>query len=231
MGYFLKTFVGLGVMVAAIASCSYAVAELLQVGTCASGGPYVSARQCPPGTERLIIAFFPAIILMLAGAGVYAKRGAPPGSDRKGDGSVGFLIIWSGLFLGIAFASFWGVWGPEANPGPGGKLGGLIVGFLFVPMGLFPLLAVLGSLRGGRKGESAVDAGTMGTAGNAMAAMRAMGGTIAQTGWGSERAGAGAAAAGAADKLARLERLNKLRRDGALSDAEFERLKAEIVDG
>ena len=57
MGYILKTFFGLGIVVATITGLAYAVGELLQIGTCASGGPYEVARECPPGTDRLFLAF------------------------------------------------------------------------------------------------------------------------------------------------------------------------------
>lgn len=209
MRYVVKTVLGLGLMAAAITACSYAVAELLQVGTCASGGPYQIARECPAGTERLVIAIFPAVMVMLGGGWIYATRGSPPGSQREGEGASALLVIWCGLFLGIAFACFWAVWGPDANPGPGGKLGGLIVGFIFAPMGLLPLIAALFAWRGGRSPPAA--------------------GPTATAAGGSLRAPSLRRAAGSGDKLSRLERLNELRSTGALTDAEFERLKAEIL--
>jgi hypothetical protein len=222
LGYIAKTFFGLGVMVACITGLSYAVSELLQIGTCASGGPYQVARECPSGIERLMLAFFPGVIIMLIAAFFYAKRGAPPGSDKPGEGATALLVIWCGLFLGIAFACFWGVWGPDANPGPGGQTGGLIVGFLFVPMGLLPLIPVIGAWRDSRRGEASAGALRVGTSGDALSAMRTMGATITRRNTPPPSALPG-------DKLERLERLNALRRDGAVSDAEFERLKQEIV--
>jgi hypothetical protein len=226
LGYVLKTFFGLGVTVAAITGLAYTVAELLQVGTCASGGPYEVARECPAGTERLVVAFFPGTIIMLVAAFAYARRGTPPGASRPGDGGTALLVIWCGLFLGIAFACFWAVWGPGANPGPGGKLGGLIVGFLFVPMGLLPLIAWLMS-KPWRAQERELPGGLrIGTSGDAMAAMRAMGATITRR---ERRPPAAAAPRPSGDKLERLERLDRLRRDGAITQAEFERLKQEIV--
>ena len=121
--------------------------QLLQIGTCASGGPYVIGRECPEGTEWLGLTIPISVFVMLFGAYLYATRGAPPGSDKPGDGGYALALIWSGLFLGIAFACFWGVWGPDANPGPGGKTGGLIVGFLFVPLGLLGVLPMLAGAR------------------------------------------------------------------------------------
>ncbi len=54
MSYFLRTVFGLGLLLAGATVClAYDVYQLLQIGTCATGGPYVSARECPDGTERL----------------------------------------------------------------------------------------------------------------------------------------------------------------------------------
>jgi hypothetical protein len=228
LGYVAKTFFGLGILVACITGIAYAVAELLQVGTCASGGPYEVARECPSGTERLVLAFFPGSLILIIAAFVYAKRGAPPGSSTPGDGAVAFLILWSGLFLGIAFACFWAVWGPEANPGPGGETGGLIVGFLFVPMGLAPLIPWVMSRPWRRDPDSGRGPLRIGTSGDARAAMQMMGATIRRKEPGPSSA-PGGTGSGGGDKLERLERLDRLRRDGAITQLEFERLKQEIV--
>jgi hypothetical protein len=215
--YAVRTFLGIGLIVLCATACSYAVAELLQIGTCASGGPYVSARQCPSGTERLVIVFFPAILMMLGGAWIYSGRGKAPGSDREPWGS-GLLILWVALFLGIAFACFWAVWGPDANPGPGAKTGGLIVGFLFVPMGLGALVPMFWAWRDR-------DSGTRPLPGMPSPGTMATPSTVVR----SAPRPIGAQPQGGGDKVAWLEQLERLRRDGVVTDAEFERLKAEIL--
>jgi hypothetical protein len=227
MRYLLRTIVGLGLIVAGFTAVSYAVFELLQIGTCASGGPYVSARQCPPGTERIMLAIFPAVLLMLLGVWLYNGRGRAPGSDRDSRGG-GLLILWSGLFLGIAFACFWGVWGPDANPGPGGKTGGLIVGFIFVPMGLGGLIPLIASMFDRSPPQGTIPLGRpVGSDGSTVvrSAPRPIGATSIPS------ATAPRPPAASADKVASLERLDKLRRDGAISETEFERLKAEVLGG
>jgi len=75
MGYWTRTGLGLALMVGGVAGLAYCIVELASIGTCASGGPYVSARECPAGTEWYIIGIFPSIIGFLAGAGVFATRG------------------------------------------------------------------------------------------------------------------------------------------------------------
>ncbi len=222
MKYFVRTVLGLGLELGAIVAISYAVYQLLQVGTCASGGPYEIARECPKGTEWLGLAIPIAVFVMLFGAFLYANRGTAPGSEKKGGAGIAVMLIWTGLFLGIAFACFWGVWGPDANPGPGGKLGGLIVGFLFVPMGLFPLIPLFAVMRRERRGER--------REGRFDYIADQMRGETGSRGFGSSPpARTDAPNPGSPGKIAELERLQKLREQGAIDQAEFDRLKTEVM--
>ena len=233
MRYFLKTVIGLGLLVAAIVAISYSVYQLLQIGTCASGGPYVSARQCPTGTERLGLAIPLAVFTMLAGVGLYATRGAAPGSSRKGDAGYALAVLWAGLFLGIAFACFWGVWGPDANPGPGGKTGGLIVGFLFVPLGLLGVLPMLAASKAARAASEASGIGV----GDAVKLVRGarsvdFGDLVGEIQAKSPAPATVTDPATGSDTnamLAELERLQKLREAGAIDEAEFQRLKNRVM--
>jgi hypothetical protein len=227
MKYFLKTVFGLGLLLASIVAISYAVYQLLQIGTCASGGPYVTARECPAGTERIGLAIPVAVFVMLFGAVLYATRGAPPGSDRKGDGGYALALIWSGLFLGIAFACFWGVWGPDANPGPGGKEGGLIVGFLFVPIGLLGVLPMLSAAKAARAAREASGIGVGDAVKLARGARKADFGDLVQKM--QEQAATAPAGGDTGAVVSELERLQKLRDQGAIDDAEFSRLKAKVI--
>lgn len=216
MKYVFRTVVGLGLLVGSLIAISLTIYELLQVGTCASGGPYVVARECPEGTELLALLLPGSIFVGLGAATLYALRGAPPGSDKKGDPGLAMLIGWCGLFLGIAFACFWGVWGPNANPGPGGKEGGLIVGFLFVPMGLIPLIGAVmikgKELRTGIKADPNADMiSRLAAKANA-------------------RGGQSPPATRNADPLGTLERLEGLRQRGAITQEEFDKLKRGVMD-
>jgi hypothetical protein len=206
--YFVRTVIGLGLMFLCATVMAYALYQLLQVGTCASGGPYVSARECPAGTGRLVIAFFPAVLGLIAGAVVYGGRGDPPGSEGGGRRVNAIILLWILIFCGLSFASFWGVWGPDANPGPGGELGGLIVAFLFAVMGLgaVPFVAPKRSSPAERQ-----------------AAMERIVGRVTPPSWQPPASGG--------DAVSKLERANRLRAEGALTEAEFEKLKAEILSG
>jgi hypothetical protein len=207
--YVIRTLVGFGLIAFCIAALAYSIYQLLQIGTCASGGPYVSARQCPPGTERLGFGIPIVLLGLIVGCVIYAGRGIAPGSDRPPNHGLTLIWVWTGIFWGIAAAAFLGVWGPDANPGPGAKTGGLIVAFLFVPMGLlgfFGLKIPLG--RSHPQSPSSVGFNLPGSDRVARAAVRRMPGL---------------------DPVGRLERLEQLRKTGVVTDAEFAKLKAEIL--
>jgi hypothetical protein len=210
MRYLIRTLVGFSLIVASLAAIGYAIYQLLQIGTCATGGPYVSARQCPAGTERLGL-MIPAVLLALfAGAIVYAGRGKAPGSDRAPANEWLAVWVWTGLFWSIAAGCFLGVWGPDAHPGPGGKEGGLIVGFLFIPLGLLGFAAVKIPFPWTQGKPAGAAARMLGSERLARAAVTRMPGS---------------------DPVAKLERLAKLRDQGAITGAEFERLKAQVMGG
>ena len=88
MGFWTRSALGVALMLGGVAGLAYCIVELASIGTCASGGPYVSARECPAGTERYIIGIFPSVIGFLAGVGVFASRGGrstAPGLPPAGD--------------------------------------------------------------------------------------------------------------------------------------------------
>src|SRR4051794_38319848 len=143
MKFYIRSILGLVIFFFAWVCFEYAIYNFLQIGTCASGGPYVSARQCPSGVGVYFAAVFGGIIFGLIGVGIYATRGRPPDAD---DGTytgprIPFgILAWSLLFAGTAAVSIWAIVGPDADPGPGGKLGAIIVAVVFLPMGILPLL-------------------------------------------------------------------------------------------
>ena len=75
MSWLTRGALGLGVMLAGVAAFTFGLLQLLETGTCASGGPYVSARPCPDGTGWYIAALTGGIVVFLAGAAVFATRG------------------------------------------------------------------------------------------------------------------------------------------------------------
>lgn len=218
MKYFLRTVFGLALLLGGAVVIAYDVYQLLQIGTCATGGPYVSARLCPTGTERLGLTIPLALIVMAIGTGLYATRGTAPGSEGGGRRVNAVILAWCALFLGIAFASFWGVWGPDANPGPGGKEGGLIVGFLFVLMGGAALPFLVRRVRTPAERQVAIE-GLVGRLTPKPLRSPVVTGSPA----------GGAPASG--DAVSKLERLNRLRNEGAITADEYERLKRDVIAG
>ena len=202
MKYVVRTFLAMALFAFCWVAVGYGINQLLQVGTCASGGPYVVARECPDGIEHLMFALIGGVFGLFVAAGIYLSRGTPPGGPPPQNAGI-IIWFWTGLFWSLAVGCFLGVWGPDANPGPGGKEGGLIVGFMGLIMGAGGLLAVDFNRRA-RKPEK----------------RRAMA---------TRLAGAASRFAPAANPVDRLDTLDRLRRQGTLTEAEFETLKSRIV--
>jgi hypothetical protein len=217
VSYFLRTVFGLGLLLAGAVFLAYDIYQLLQIGTCATGGPYVPARECPDGTERLAWTIPIAVIAMLIGTGLYATRGPAPGSEGGGPRVNAWILLWCAIFLGIAFASFWGVWGPDANPGPGAKEGGLIVGFLFVLMGAAAVPFLLRRQQTPAQSQAAMEAAVTRFTPGPLRSRMGMAGR--------------APAPGGGDAVSKLERLTRLRSEGAITQDEYDRLKREVIDG
>ena len=135
MRYVVRTFIAMFLFAFCWVLVAYGINQMLQVGTCASGGPYVVARECPDGMTNLFFALMGGILGHFVAAGIYLSRGTPPGGPPPTNAGI-ILWFWTGLFWSLAVGCFLGVWGPDANPGPGGKEGGLIVGFMGLIFGI-----------------------------------------------------------------------------------------------
>ncbi len=135
MKYVVRTFVAMFLFAFCWVAVGYGINQMLQIGTCASGGPYVVARECPDGTTAIFLALMGGIIGHFIAAGIYLTRGTPPGGRPPQNAGI-ILWFWTGIFWSLAVGCFLGVWGPEANPGPGAKEGGLIVGFMGLIFGI-----------------------------------------------------------------------------------------------
>lgn len=128
----------------AIAVECIGLVHIVKTGTCASGGPYAIARQCPSGTGKyaalLAVGMTVAILCMVA-AGLIGSGGLFAGPA---------VLLWSAEFLGgglvMLLTAILG-----HNLGPGAKTAGYTVGAIFIPMGAIPLAIVIpGWLRGAR---------------------------------------------------------------------------------
>jgi hypothetical protein len=192
--------------------------HLTRTGTCASGGPYVSARPCPPGTGGHIVSLIAGVFGVLIAGGIYAARGGDHRSGRIGFG----IMLWTLGFLMLAGATLLGAYGP-ANTG-GSKLGAVIMAGVFVPMALVPFLwaAFSGS---GDDDPSSVRVGPAPAirphAFGAPPAARYPSVFVSTPG--AQANGNGN------DSLDQLEKLAKLHAEGALTDAEFAAAKAKVL--
>jgi peptidoglycan/LPS O-acetylase OafA/YrhL len=202
--YVSRTLIAMTLFAFCWVAAGYGVNQMLGIGTCASGGPYVSARQCPDGTEAVMFALMGGIVLLFVAGGIYMTRGNPPGGAPPANNSGIVIWFWTGLFWSLAAGCFLGVWGPDANPGPGGETGGLIVGFMGLVMGAGGLLAL--RFRRSRKPDPAFVNPAF-----------------------TRLAGAATRFSGAADPVSRIDTLERLRGQGTLTDAEFETLKSKII--
>ena len=70
-----KGAVGLGLMIVGVGGFAFCLYELVKTGTCASGGPYVSARPCPSSTGAYIVGVIGGVFVFLLGGAIFATRG------------------------------------------------------------------------------------------------------------------------------------------------------------
>jgi hypothetical protein len=232
MKFYVRSFIGLFVFFAAWAAFEYSLYHMLQVGTCASGGPYVSARPCPSGIGVYFAGLFGGIIIGLIAIAIYASRGNPPdASDDYNGPRVPFgILAWSLLFAGTGAVAIYSVVGPDAHPGPGAKLGAIIVAIVFIPMGLIPLVLAAMKDRGSSSSTLRTMPAPVGGLPSPSSYMPPSMPTPAPPP--PPRAPsrpAGPAAEGSENGLAQLEKLKKLRDEGAITDAEFSSAKAKIL--
>jgi hypothetical protein len=225
----LGTLFALALAGVSLVGFSWALYHLVRTGTCASGGPYVSARPCPKGTGGHIVALIGGIFGGLIAVGLWS---ASRPMDRTGPG-LGIVMWVLGFTLAGGAALLAGV-GPAHPSGGGSTAGGIIVGAIFIPMGLAGLFGVASSARTSRSssrlglagaGSSIMPMGGAVRLSDALAAGRAMR-PPTQT---STPTPAAPAAAGSGDVLSRLERLAELHGEGALTDAEFADQKRKLL--
>jgi hypothetical protein len=67
--------IGLALMLVGVAAFLFGLYHLMKTGTCASGGPYVSARPCPAGTGTWVAVLIGGVFAFLGGGAVFAARG------------------------------------------------------------------------------------------------------------------------------------------------------------
>ena len=210
--YWSLSLLGMLVSLAALLLMTWALYHLVRTGTCASGGPYVSARPCPEGTGAKILGLMGAIFALLIGGGIYAARGNRGYGATLGMG----IVLWSLLFISLAAATFVAAFGPANNDDPGARTAAIVLAIVFLPMGILPLIGAVGFGfgRSRLKGKVSVTASSYPKP------------APPQFDVSPPPRPAGAQAA---DVTARLRKLDELRDSGLLTDEEFQAKKAEIL--
>jgi len=111
--YLLCVVIGIGLAVTAVALVTSGVFAVAQVGTCASGGPYVIANQCPDGMGLDIMKLIGGIVLLLVGVGVFGARGRPGGAGSAVNPASGeplSAVPRAGRSAGLAVAAWGMLW-------------------------------------------------------------------------------------------------------------------------
>lgn len=217
MGYVLKAGIGLALFIGGVVLFNVELQQLLDIGTCASGNtPYQISRPCPEGTGTKIILVMGSIFGALIGAGLFAFRGDPPwGARRRSIGGMFGLgvLAWGFFFAGTGVALLLGK--PYGDPSSGDAVaqagsqsGATITAVTFLIMGVPALLIGLWGLTSGLRGKER---------------------PAASSASGSPSSGGMLPQAGGGDTLGKIERLQKLKQSGALTQAEFDREKAKAL--
>jgi hypothetical protein len=133
--YWVRTVIGLALCAAAVLGVDWGIYHLVRTGSCGSSSTYISTRPCPPGTGGHILALIGGIFGALAGIGIYVTRGR---RGRPGRVPLG-VIVWSLMFVTVAGSVALAAYGPANNGAAGAKTAAIVLGAIFVPMGLAPL--------------------------------------------------------------------------------------------
>ncbi len=228
MRYWTVTIVAVALFAASTALFAEKLTGLLDAGTCASGNqPFVVARECPEGTETDGLLLGASIFGILLAAAILVLRGfRPPGSRMPGLGGM-MVWGWALFFTTTGTISLVHSFTSEVI-GSDGKTGGIIVGATFLVMGLPALAFVVAGLIARLRGRDERPASAFSTSGLADRVTKRLIGTPAAS---PTTSGFGAAASASTTdaKLDELERLQRLRDAGALSEAEFAEQKARIL--
>ena len=206
MSYWVKAILGLALFLAGLGAFLYGLYELMNIGTCASGGPYVSARPCPEGTAEKALLLPGGFIVGMIGIFVFALRGRRPGAPDDAWRASPWLIGWAPLFIGTGVVALVAGLGSEGSGAGTVKFTGIFLAVLFIPMGLVPVFGALAIGRAKRITLPPLNLPEAVTAPQPAAAPAPEG-----------------------DPVERLRRLTELRDRGALSPAEFAAAKSKIL--
>ena len=218
------TLVGVFVFAAGLTLMYESMRAVMDVGgSCGSGGPYVVRQECPDGAGLIVVGIFAALL----GTGLVVA-----GTFRNGPQL--WVFAWPALFIALGWNFL--VYGLDPPPPEEGLVWGwLICAVLFFLMGGVPLLFVLWKPKvtfwGGLPTPGAAP---VSPAPAARSTVPRFGDTtvptvpMATTIVSPPRSNADPSTDD--DLVSDLERLSTLHRAGQLTDAEFARAKATLLD-
>ncbi|WP_433040161.1 SHOCT domain-containing protein [Dactylosporangium sp. CS-033363] len=195
-----REIVSLALGLGGVAMLGIAISHLLDTGTCGSGGPYVTARECPEGSAVWGLALPVGFFVWLTSLFVSKAGLAKPGAGQ---------IVWTVGFLGgglaLLFKAFTQTLGADAN------LGIYIMASIFIPAGI--AIWIPAFVRFSRERRASPTSPQPAKTG------AVVGGHVSRR----------VSRTGPADNhdKARMRQLNQLRSSGALTRAEFDRLKRD----
>ncbi|SCL14036.1 SHOCT domain-containing protein [Micromonospora inyonensis] len=175
--------------------------QVLDIGSCSSGGSYVVARPCPEGSTGLFWLSMAGAIMWILGIIVSKQNFSGPGAGQ---------VLWTVGFAGGGAALLVKVLTQPSMP-PDARLGASIVAAVFIPMGL--VVGIVGVVQLVRQ-----------RGGDGNSSRRTTGG--ARTGAPSRRGGP----TDGSDSWSRLKVLNALRSMRVLTREEYDALKADLAD-
>jgi hypothetical protein len=122
-----RLVIGAVLLLAGVGLFELSVFHLVQVGTCASGGPYEIRNPCPHSTWTWLGLIPPALVSGLIGAALLNVIGA----------------VWVGGWILSGIVSIIAVYSHGAHAGS--KTGGIIAAVVWIALGVFFALFSLGS--------------------------------------------------------------------------------------
>jgi len=207
-----NTIIGLAMVIGGGLLMAVGLNALFSVGTCASGGPYLSANPCPAGTGTHILELGGGIVLAVFGIIISGE----------------FALAFGGFFTGVGAYSLIHVL-TASGLGSGSKSGGMIMGITFLFIGVPTLLIGLSSAMDSKaaRTRTPIDVSALASsqrlaaAGTAGSTYRPVAPTIIRP--------TSPTPAKAADPLDKLKELADLKDRGVLSQAEFDAQKAKLL--
>jgi hypothetical protein len=212
--YLLRGLLGIVLAAAAVVIAASTIYHLVRTGSCASGGPYLSARPCPSGSGLRVLALIGSIFV-LAPISIFVFGSRAKGTD--GVPSMAGLIglLWTISWIAMGTAAWVAGHGP-AKPVSGGE-GSTGVAITFWAIGGVSLLFVILGLGAGGMSARARERSVAAGAGPRPVPPP------------PRPAPAPVAAPPVDDTARRLKQLDELRALGAITDAEHEAKRREIL--